>query len=890
MKLVKKLLFGEEMELHERLFRVILLSALLATVMAISTSFLRPTDLLTIIMLVLMGASMIAGLVFTYRYRNIKAASCIMGFVLILVVLPTSFFEYGGIYGGAAVWYVMGIFYVFLMFEGKMLWFFSILALVTYGVTYYVAYEFPEYVRPVGTLGSMYIDSFFSICSVAMVIGIMEKYQIKIYKEEKNKVVVQKEELERTARSKTSFFANMSHEIRTPINTIIGLNEVILRSDISDEVAQNAIDIQNASKMLQELINDILDISQIETDKMEIIPINYSSKEMFMELIDMIRVRMNEKNLDFLLDIDESLPAVLYGDERRIKQIVLNLLTNAVKYTVRGSVTLSVECEYTAADKISMKIAVQDTGIGIKTENLGLLFDVFGRISEDGTRKIEGSGLGLPIVKQLVDLMGGTITVDSIYTKGSVFTVTLEQTVVDAEPIGAAAFAEKTEHGRKPYTQSFEAPEARILVVDDAEMNLVVVKKLLEPTKVQIDTAHSAKECLERTLEKSYDLVVLDYLMPEMNGADTMNEVKTQQNGLCRTSKFIVLTASSMTGKELNYQELGFDGYIAKPINGRDMETEILRLLPPDIVEYRYINTDETVINPIQLINSRKLKRVCITTDTLCDLSREVLYENDVKVMYLYIRTEHGRFCDTKEIDTTSLKRYISTNSSAAHSEYATVEEFEEFFGNALLESDEIIHISSSSALSPSYELAKEAARGHAHVHVIDSGQISSGLGVIILAAAGMVKEGKRVHEIIDSIEILTRRLHTRMIFPSLKIVAQRGYVRSYHGKLYEKLQLHPILNISNERLNISGVSYGNLEKSWRKLIRGSLARSSKIDPEIIVVTHAGLHVKQLELIVREIKKKVQFRTILVQEASVSNACNSGYKSVAISYLSKKNK
>lgn len=888
MKLVKKLLLSDEVELRERLFRVILLSALLATVMAIVTSFFRPSTTGSVMMLLLMGMAMGIGLVCTFRYRNINMASYIMGFSLILIILPSSFLGHGGIYGGAAVWFVMGIFYVFLMFEGPRLVFFVCLALMSYGVTYYISYKYPELVTPLESVSAIYVDSFFSICSVAMVIGIMEKYQIKIYKEEKNKVVRQKEELEINAMSKTSFFANMSHEIRTPINTIIGLNEVILRSEISDEVAQNAIDIQNASKMLLELINDILDISQIETDKMEIIPVNYSSKDMFMELIDMIRVRMNEKNLDFLLDIDESLPAVLYGDERRIKQIILNLLTNAVKYTIRGSVTLSVECEYIAADKISMKVAVQDTGIGIKTENIDYLFDVFSRISEDGTRKIEGSGLGLPIVKQLVDLMGGTITVDSIYTKGSVFTVTIEQTVIDTTPIGIGAFSEKTENGRKPYVQSFEAPEARVLVVDDAEMNLVVVKKLLEATKVQIDTASSASECLERTLEKSYDLIILDYQMPEMDGVATMNAVKVQQNGLCRTAKFIVLTASAMMDKDLNYQELGFDGYIVKPINGRDMETEILRLLPPDIVEYRYINTDETLINPIQLINSRKLKRICITTDTLCDLPKEVLMQHDVKVMYLYIRTEHGRFCDTKEIDASSLKQYISTTSSMAHTEFATVEEFEQFFGEALLEADEIIHISSSSALVSSYELAKQAARGHAHVHVIDSGQISSGLGMIILSAANMVKEGKRVHEIIDSIEQLGKDLHVSLMLPSLKIISQRGYVRSRAGLIYEKLQLHPVLKMVNRKLTIVGVTYGNLESAWKKYIRSILRSSSKIDKELIVVTYAGLNVKQLELLVREIKKKVPFKTIMVNESSVSNACNSGYKSVAISYLKRK--
>ena len=264
---------------------------------------------------------------------------------------------------------------------------------------------------------------------------------------------------------RSHFFSSMSHEIRTPINTIIGLNEIILRGDISEDVAENARNIQGASKMLLTLINDILDLSKIKSGKMEIVNVSYETGALFSEIVNMIWIKAREKGLEFRLQVDPSIPSMLCGDEVRIKQVLINLLNNAIKYTSAGSVTLSIRCERLMLNRVRVWYSVEDTGQGVKKENIPYIFNAFKRVNEEKNRHIEGTGLGLSIVQQLVELMGGEISVNSVYTKGSTFVVTLEQDIVNSRELGTFTLASRSRvHEGEQYHQSFEAPDAHILV------------------------------------------------------------------------------------------------------------------------------------------------------------------------------------------------------------------------------------------------------------------------------------------------------------------------------------------------------------------------------------------------------------------------------------------
>ncbi len=423
----------------------------------------------------------------------------------------------------------------------------------------------------------------------------------RMYEEENALTQQQKKEIEELNRAENHFFSSMSHEIRTPINTIIGLNEIILREDISDEVVENAKNIQGASKLLLTLINDILDISKIKSGKMEIVNVSYETGALFSEIVNMIWIKAKEKGLEFKLQVDPSIPSMLCGDEVRIKQILINLLSNAVKYTSEGSVTLSIRCERQTFNRVRVWYAVEDTGQGVKKENIPYIFNAFRRVDEEKNRYIEGTGLGLSIVKQLVELMGGEISVNSVYTKGSKFIVMLEQDIVDEKELGTFTLASRSRvHEGESYQQSFEAPDAHILVVDDNDMNLTVVSKLLAETKVQIDTASSGAECLKLTQNHHYDCILMDHMMPEMDGIECLHALRVQPGGLCQDVPVVALTANAGSDNQLLYRKEGFSGYLAKPVSGALLEAAVLSILPKELVrlneEVRQSDIDKDIL------------------------------------------------------------------------------------------------------------------------------------------------------------------------------------------------------------------------------------------------------------------------------------------------------
>lgn len=889
MTMIKKLfeiINGREYEMQERIFRMIILLGSAVILVAVA-EVLAVNDLNVILVpLLILLTVLIIEIMLTFKYRRIDIASAIVGILIILVVFPAMFFLSGGLGGGATVWFALGFVYIFTMFSGKRLAFFLILATIVDVGTYLIGYYNPDSIMPMNSLAAEYFDSIFAVFAVGLCSGIIIKTQMHMFEVERKFARSQQDELEKINKSKNSFFASMSHEIRTPINTIVGLNEMILRESGEDEIKEYAQSIQGASKMLLNLVNDVLDISQMEMKRMEIIPVEYRTAELFGNLVDMIRVRMIEKKLEFFIDIDENIPSVLLGDMKRTAQVLLNVLTNAVKYTNEGSVTLSASVESIDGDDMSLKVSVEDTGIGIRKEELQNIYDYFKRVDEQRNVKVEGSGLGLYITKQLVDMMNGEIMVDSIYTKGSTFTIILPQKIVDPEPIGNIKLLTSANSRFEEYHPKFEAPEARILIVDDNHMNSLVETKLLKETKVQIDIAKDGKACLEMTKRKYYHVILMDYMMPEMNGVETLKQLRRQENSLCRDSAVVVMSANSAVESGWNYIEEGFDGYLEKPIQGAMLEAEILKHIPEDIIESKYedIEEDGGQETDAQKISHHKRKRVRITTDCVSDMPEYFIDKYDIGMMYLYIRTPSGRFADTLEISSDNLIRYMTDTTSDAVADSVSVEEYEEFFADMLTQAEEIIHISMARDTGASHEVAVAAAQGFDHVHIIDAEQISGGQALLVLYAAKLAMEGYSVSEISAKIEMVKKHVYFRYIMPSAQIFCDRGYISRFSAKIYESFGMHPILKMSQSRVKAVGAGIGRLENAWKRFIRYNLRRKGRINTDIVFISHVGCSVQQQELIKREVLRCVPFKQVIIQRASVSVSCTCGIGTFGLAY------
>ncbi len=807
--------------------------------------------------------------------------------IQIFVFLPICFFFGGGVNGGVVSWIIFSYLYIAVALNGY--WrivtavILSFLTLLEFEIGYYS----PELVTG-HTTGRSYIDILLSTLTVSIAICITAYYQRRILNEDNQRILDRLEKAQEQNLTQNRFFSSMSHEIRTPINSILGLNEIILRQeDASDEILRDAANIQGAGKMLLALVNDILDISKIEAGKMDIVPVNYKVGELISEIVNMLWMRAEQKGLELSVDVDPTIPTELYGDEVRIKQILINLLNNAVKYTREGKVSLYMECGEKQDGRVQLSFIISDTGIGIKQEAIPFLFDAFQRVDEKKNRMIEGTGLGLSIVKQLVALMDGNITVNSVYMQGSTFTVTLWQDITNREEVGDINITNYGSiHEKKEYHSEFTAPTAKVLIVDDNEMNLEVEKKLLADTEMTVDTVLSGKEALTMTLKKHYDVILMDHLMPEMDGIECLMQIRKQIGGLNTMVPIIVLTANAGGENKKLYDTAGFDGYLIKPVSGKQLEGMLLSHLPQSKISR--LESDDLFKDEMNTARGYIRKAsVLITTSTMCDLPTSLIKELGIGIIPFNIHTDGKTFWDNVEAGTDELVRYIKEDEKQLDSEPPKVEEFENFFAKSLKQAHHVIHIAITTGMSEEYERAQEAAKAFDNVTVINSESLSSSTGILILIAHKLAKQNIPLDDLIAELNEAKKRINCSFIIGDNYYLMRRGFIKNNLYMVMKNLELRPSLRITDDKFGVGGIYFGEKRKCYGKYIKKILPKKASYDDDIAFITYVDIQEEDLLWIEEQVRSRASFKHIIFQKASAAISLNCGPGSFGILFMSK---
>lgn len=874
------------LSLQERIFRLLVMIGLGGLGISVLVGVLAGENKANFIPLVVAFFVFLAITYISIRCHKIQFGAVFISCIIIFFILPYNFLTSGGIYGGGPIWFLFGVVFVCLVVERKIKYVLITCGFLLQAACYYIAYFHPELIVS-HTIQVAHIDSFATLLIITVLICCMILFQNSIYRKENAIARKQKKEIEELNQMQNRFFSSMSHEIRTPINTIIGLNEMILREEVSDEVASDARSIQGASKMLLTLINDILDMSKIESGKMDIVPVTYDAGDMLSDVVNMIWVRAKEKDLEFHIDVDQTMPSQLVGDEVRIKQILINVLNNAVKYTTEGSVTLSIQCKRQKNDCVNVTYSVTDTGMGIKKESIPYLFSAFRRVDEAKNRYIEGTGLGLSIVKQLVELMDGEISVNSVYTKGSTFMITIPQRIAGDATIGEIDLeARHTLNVREHYKQMFEAPKAHVLIVDDNKTNLMVAEKLLRETKVNITTATSGAECLQKTLQNRYEVILMDHLMPNMDGIECLHAIQNQIGGLNQNTPVVALTANAGGEHRALYRREGFAGYLLKPVSGVALETELLRHLPKGLVSTLNASGSAGVLEAPVLMHRKKMP-ILISTDSASDLPKYLVEKYQIAIMPFRVLTEGGDFLDGVEAETDGILSYMNQEGKNVKSEPPDVESYEEFFAEQLTKAQYILHIAFAKNASNAYENALEASKTFDNVKVIDSGHLSSGMGIMALAAAECVVSEMTQDAIVKEMEKVRKHIRSSFIVTDTKFLARSGRVSEKIHALCKAFMIHPVIVLKDSSMKVGALRIGAKDYAWRKYITSTLNHSGKIDKRLLFITYAGLTREELMEIKEQVKAIVPFEQIICQKASPAVATNCGPGTFGLLFVQK---
>lgn len=649
-------MLNHSIPLEKRMNILFIGTGIVGSICGLVTCLAASVHIVGIVAVSVMVVFMVLASLFVQKWNK---SDVVLWFLLtgLILGMPVVWLFAGGINSGVNSWFIYELFYIAFALKGKKLVLSVATAIILDGITYYIGYAYPDKVETLFTVGDTYISTVGSVLVVGLTVVVTVYFQKKIYYDEQRNLhesVEEQERLrveaERANNAKSDFLAGMSHEIRTPINAILGMDEMILRGGSTEEIMEYAKNIKQSGNVLLSLINDVLDFSKIESGKMDIIPVTYNTASAFNDLVTLITPRIKEKGLEFKTEISGSIPSSLVGDDVRLRQIVTNLLTNAVKYTHRGSITFSVNSR-NEGDNVVVHVSVKDTGIGIREEDRSRLFESFRRLEETRNRSIEGSGLGLSITIRLLNLMGSSLKVESVYGQGSEFSFDVVQGVADRTPMGdlQARFEESLQKV-DVYHEGFEAPDARILVVDDNRMNLKVIKGLLKYSKMQIDLVESGMECLAKVQDHRYDIIFMDHMMPQMDGIETLQTIREMKNNLSAAAKIVVLTANAMAGAKEMYLSAGFDDFLAKPIRGALLEKIILKYLPKEKIllkengiapEKKDVPSVEVSEKSEPLIDFKKGKSLCMDDEEFYREMLQALPEEQFhKILQDYFRKE----------------------------------------------------------------------------------------------------------------------------------------------------------------------------------------------------------------------------------------------------------
>ena len=598
-------LFRLSLPFRVRLFNVLaLVGGMISLINGIS-SYVNNQDSVTLGLNV--GIAVLSFVLLFYGYKSGRYQFCYVVTIIMifLMMFPYLFFKSGGYKGGMVSFYIFGILFTVFMLEGKVMFFTAFMEMVVYIATIMISYQNPQMVVWFSSEKEVVMDLLIGFCASSISVAAVMYLHFRMYNKQQEILEEARIEAQSANKAKSAFLANMSHEIRTPINVMLGMNEMILRESESEEIRQYAKSIERSGGYLISLINNILDISRIESGKMEIEEGKYELRQLLDEVMLIAEKQAEQKSLKMNLIFDKTLPAYLIGDVIHIKQILLNLINNAVKYTKEGQIDIKVSKN---AEETKLIFEVKDTGIGIKEENLPILFDAFMRVDSKKNKKIKGTGLGLAIAKQLAEQMDGMIWVESVYGKGSSFFVQLPMKKVSDGKISNVEWKETDERKRR----SFVAPQAKILIVDDNPENLMVTRSLLKRTAVFVDTAASGEECVHKVRQNVYDLILLDYMMPQMDGIDTIRELKKDVQFHIPV---IALTADVTKGIEQTFLREGFCAYLSKPVMWSKLEDLLMKYLRDDLVFIREDLKEE------QKIKDEEFKQL-----------KGQLKENDIKI------------------------------------------------------------------------------------------------------------------------------------------------------------------------------------------------------------------------------------------------------------------
>lgn len=568
-----------------KIFNLLAITGFIVSLLIFAVSLIIGASAINSAMLLSAAVLSAVLLVYSAKTGNYRPCYIITITFVFMLLFPIMFFTAGGYNSGMPCFFVFAVVFTLFMLEGKAGIIFAAAEIIIYVLCCAAAYRFPQLVTPFPDEKGVVGDVVTGICVASAALGATMFFLIKMY----NGAM---EEAHRSSKAKGIFLANMSHEIRTPINVILGMNELITRSPNHREMLEYTSKIQSAGDMLLSIINNILDVTQIESGKIMTSIKPYRTDSLVSELESIGSELCGKKGLSFTADISPDMMSMLEGDKNHLKQIVTNFITNAVKYTQFGSVTLSAETSVQNDNNETavLKITVSDTGIGIPEKELEHIFEVFGRGKNAVEYAVEGTGLGLAISKDLADSMGGRLIAESCEGKGSTFGIEIPQKICNSSPIGEIALTVS----QKNCSDSFIAPECRILAVDDNADNLRVLSLLLERTMITVDTASDGISAAKAVENTAYDLILLDYMMPITDGIQTLK--KMRDNGLPLSTPVIALTAEALSGSEEKFISAGFSAYLSKPISWHTLEKTLITMLPANKVIMG--SSSEDIISP----------------------------------------------------------------------------------------------------------------------------------------------------------------------------------------------------------------------------------------------------------------------------------------------------